>query len=99
MPIAALVCGIVGLVLAIVPCLGMFALPVTLIALILGVLGMRAPKDGSPQKGKGMAVAGLVMGIIGTLIGTYWLYVWLTVRGQVEKGMKEGWDKGIHDMQ
>jgi hypothetical protein len=90
----------------------MFAIPITLIAVILGFLGMKPPKDGSPQKGKGMAVAGLVMGIIGTLIAAYWLYVYFTLRGKVmdgsfdkefktgfDKAMKEEMDKSKHEIE
>lgn len=108
MPIAALVLGIVGLVLSFVPCLGMYAIPLTLIAVILGVLGMKPPKDGSPQKGKGMAVAGLVCGLIGTLIAAYWIYAYFSLKsklndpnfkGEFDKAFKEGMDKAAKDME
>jgi hypothetical protein len=95
MPIAAMVCGIVGLVFSFVPCLGMYAIPVTLVAVILGVLGMKK------EKGKGMAIAGLITGIVGTLIAGYWIYVYFTVKGDLEKfdkDLKSGkFDKEIKD--
>ena len=83
MPIAALVLGIVGLVLSLVPCLGMYAIPLTLIAVILGALGMKAPT------GRGMAIAGLVCGIIGTCVAGWWIYAYLTVKTASEDGLKQ----------
>ena len=83
MPIAALVLGIVGLVLSLVPCLGMYAIPLTLIAIILGALGMKA------HTGRGMAIAGLVCGIIGTCVAGWWLYAFLTVKSASEDGLKQ----------
>jgi hypothetical protein len=74
MSIAALVLGIVGLVLSLVPCLGMYALPLTVIAVILGLLGMKKPTN------KGLAIAGLVCGLIGTVVGSYWLYAYMTIK-------------------
>jgi hypothetical protein len=68
MGIAALVLGILGLVLSFVPCLGMYALPLTVIAVILGALAMRSPKDGSAPKGKGMAIAGMILSAVGLLL-------------------------------
>ncbi len=95
-----MVMGIVGLIFSFVPCLGMYALPVTGIAIILGALALRAPKDGSPHKGKGMAIAGLVCGLIGSLIAAYWLWAWMHVKdgngfGGFNKEFKKGFDEGI----
>jgi hypothetical protein len=66
MGVAALVLGIIGTLLSLIPILGMYAIPLTAIALVLGVLGARKPK-------KGLAIAGLVLGLIGTGIGG-WQY-------------------------
>lgn len=88
MPVAALVIGIVGLILSLVPCLGMYALPLTILGAIFGVLGMKK------EKGKGMAIAGLVCGIIGTLIATYWIYIYMTFKAQVEDPNSE-FNRGV----
>jgi hypothetical protein len=66
MGVAALVLGIVGTLIALIPILGMYAIPLTAIALILGILGVRKPK-------KGLAMAGLLLGLVGTGIGG-WQY-------------------------
>ncbi|MDB4958233.1 MAG: hypothetical protein JWO36_5802 [Myxococcales bacterium] len=78
MPVAALVIGIVGLVLSLVPCLGMYALPLTILGVVLGALGMKK------VPGKGMAIAGMVCGLVGTLIATWWLYAYLTTKNLVD---------------
>lgn len=83
MPIAALVLGIVGLLFALIPCLGMYALPLTVLAVIFGAVGMKK------QAGKGMAIAGLVCGIVGTAVAAYWLYAYLTLKNAVETEIEE----------
>ncbi len=80
MAIAALVLGILGLVLSFVPCLGMYAMPLTILAIILGGLGMKK------VQGKGMSIAGLVMGVIGTLVAGWWIYAYMSVK----QGIKDG---------
>lgn len=82
MPVAALVLGIVGLVLSFVPCLGMYALPLTLLAVVLGAMAMKAPK------GRGMAIAGLVCGIVGSLIAAWWVYAYFTVKHAAQDAAK-----------
>ena len=74
MNVAALVVGIVGAVLSLIPCLGMYALPLTIIAIVLGALAMKKPA------GKGLAIAGLVCGIVGTAIASWWVYAYLTIK-------------------
>jgi len=66
MGVAALVLGIVGTLIALIPVLGMYAIPLTALALIFGLVGMRKPK-------KGLAIAGLTLGLVGTGIGG-WQY-------------------------
>ena len=61
--IAGMVCGIVGVPLA------LFCVPVGLVGLILGIIGLiRA--NGSPEThgGKGMAITGIAIGAIATMV-------------------------------
>lgn len=67
--VAALVLGVVGLVCSLVPLLGIYCLPLTVLAIVFGILA----------RAHGMGVAGLVCGLIGTLIGAYWIYVIISV--------------------
>jgi len=67
MGVAALVLGIIGVLFSINPWLFWIGVPMSIIALILGVLGRKsAMADNRPA---GAAVAGMVLGIIGTSVG------------------------------
>lgn len=63
MAVGAFVCGLVG-----------FAIPpLSLVAVILGAVAMsNADRDPRSHGGKGLAVAGLILGII---VGVFWLLV------------------------
>ncbi len=67
MGIAALVLGIIGLLLSFIPFFGMYALPLTVLAVLLGGFGMR-------KLPRGLATAGLVLGLLGTALGGYWVH-------------------------
>ena len=58
MAISSLVLSLVGLA----PCFWVFQVP-GLLGVIFGIIGMKQTKDGT-RKGRGMAIAGLVIGII-----------------------------------
>jgi hypothetical protein len=73
--IAGMVLGIVGLVLAFIPCVGW------ILGIILGIVGAAlsgiglasANKSGS---GKGMAISGLILSILAIVVAiSYWIYV------------------------
>jgi hypothetical protein len=63
MAIAALVCGIVGIVGGWIPGFNVFALVLAILGIVFGALAM---KNAAADK-KGIATAGLVLGIIGTV--------------------------------
>ena len=72
MGIAALILGIVCVVLCWIPIWNWVGIALGVVGIILGAVGMsKAKKTG---KGKGVAVAGLVLSIIGVAIaGIAWL--------------------------
>ena len=73
MAVASLVLGIVGLVISFIPCLGSYGLLLTLPGVVLGAIGLSsAAKKNAP---KGLAIAGLVCSIIGSVIAGYQCYV------------------------
>jgi hypothetical protein len=66
MGVASLVLGIIGLLFALIPIVGMYAWPLTVLAVILGYFGMKNPQ------GRGNAIAGLVLGLLGTALVIFW---------------------------
>lgn len=67
MGVASLVVGIIGLLVSFIPFIGEYALPLTIIALVLGALGRRTMPNG-------LATSGLVLGLIGSSLAGYWMY-------------------------
>ncbi|MGN1111776.1 MAG: DUF4190 domain-containing protein [Acutalibacteraceae bacterium] len=64
--IVALVCGIVGIIGAWIPVLCYFAFVIAILGIVFGAIGMKKCKAAGERKG--LAIAGLVCGIIGTAI-------------------------------
>ena len=71
MAIGALVCGILGTLCGVIGCFGLLIGPV---GIVLGVVARRRIREsGGMTKGEGLALAGLVLGIIGTVASVGWL--------------------------
>jgi hypothetical protein len=71
MAIGALVCGIVGSLCGVIGCFGLIVGPV---AIVLGLVARRRIRDaGGMTKGDGLALAGLILGVIGTVLSVGWL--------------------------
>ncbi len=69
--VAALVFGIVGLVMAVIPT----CFPVPMVALVCGIIARnQVTKSGSEGSGRGMAIAGMVLGVVGCLVA---LWAWM----------------------
>ncbi|MBR5714720.1 MAG: DUF4190 domain-containing protein [Clostridia bacterium] len=73
MSVGSLVCGIIGLVgnlsFFVVPVLNFILLALSIAAIFMGANGMKQAKlNNEPQ---GLAVAGLITGIVGTVIGFF----------------------------
>ena len=83
MAIAALVLGIVGLVMSFIPCAGMYALLLTIPGIVFGVLGIKKAK--TTNMGKGQSIAGLVCSIIGSAMATYWLIAVCFAANEISK--------------
>lgn len=65
--VVALVMGLIAIIGAFIPIITYAAWLVGIIAIVFGALGMKRSKE--TNTGHGLAVAGLVLGIIGTVIG------------------------------
>lgn len=69
MDVAALVIGIVSIVIALIPCFGVFASIISVLGIIFGFLGIIFSKK------KGMAIAGLVLSIVALFIALFWAVI------------------------
>lgn len=61
-----MVCGIVAIVLAFIPLMFFVALPLGILAIVFGIVGMRRGKRGEATN-RGMAIAGFITGLIATV--------------------------------
>ena len=66
MSIAALVCGILGIVCTFLPYVSYIAIVLAILGIVFGAKAIKLAKEN--QEPTGLAVAGLVLGIIGTVI-------------------------------
>lgn len=64
MAIVALICGILGIVGGFIPVVCYLTLVLAILGIVFGAKGMKKAKE--TGDGKGLAVAGLVLGIVGT---------------------------------
>lgn len=72
MGVASLVLGIVSIIIAFIPCLGMYAIVPAVIGLILGLIGTCKKKEG---KANGLAIAGLILSILASCVAGYQIMV------------------------
>ena len=71
--IAALITGIITFVLAVIPCVGLIAIIPGIIAIVLATVGIsQASRNNSPR---GMLIAGLIIGILASLISISQIFV------------------------
>lgn len=69
--IAGLVTGIIALLIAIIPCVGIIAIVLGIVAVIFGAIAFsKATSDNSP---KGMSIAGLTLGAVSIFLAIFWL--------------------------
>ena len=83
--IAALVCGILGLVTCC--CSPIINLPLSIAALICGILGLKS-------QNRGMAIAGIVMGSIGIVLGILVAIMSIVM----EPSTQEIWDEILQEL-
>lgn len=73
MAIGALICGILSLLCSWIPVVG-FVLSVA--AIVLGIIEVkRIGRGEGSAKGKGMALAGIILGAVGIVFGIIWIAV------------------------
>jgi len=84
MGIAGLVLGVLAVIAAFIPCFGMFAVLFGVLATIFGAVGYTQAKKGNG--GKGLPLAGLVLGIIATAFTLIWLMMFAGVASSALSG-------------
>jgi hypothetical protein len=92
--IASLVVGIIGLLIAFIPCIGLFiGLPVAAIGLILGVAALIV---GFVRGGQGLAfpISGSAVSLIAVIVPFIWWYVWVrpalqTASARAQQGLQQ----------
>ena len=69
MAVTALVLGVVGLLAGLIPLLSLVALGTGILALIFGSIGWRKVSKKETAKGRGMAIAGVILGGLALILG------------------------------
>jgi hypothetical protein len=70
--VAGFVCGLIGLIFSFVPIIGIIAWPLVIIGVVLSGVGLSYASNGRANN-KGMAVAGLVVSLIGLFVCILWV--------------------------
>jgi phosphate/sulfate permease len=87
MGIAALITAIITFVIAVIPCVGVAAIIPGVIAIILASIGLsQAARNDSPR---GVLLAGLIIGIIATMISFSQIFVTGKIFNKAEKWPKQ----------
>lgn len=89
--IAALITAIITFVLAVIPCIGIIAFIPGVIAIILAAVGISQASKNNASKG--LPIAGLVIGIVATLIS----FSWIVVAGKLTHG-SGNWENKIQNI-
>lgn len=91
--VAALVTGIITFVMAVIPCVGMIAIIPGIITIVLAAVGLsQAQRSDSPR---GVIMAGLIIGIVATLISFSQYFV----AGKFAKNFEsDKWPEKIEDI-
>ncbi|MET7995295.1 DUF4190 domain-containing protein [Amycolatopsis sp. NPDC005232] len=88
--VAGFVLGLIGLVFAFIPVIGLIAWPLTILGVIFGVVGIVRVNKGEADN-KGMAITAVVLSAIGLVI----CVVWTVVVGAAVKDVADGLPKTV----
>jgi hypothetical protein len=81
---AGFVVGLIGLVCSFVPLIGVVAWPLVILGIIFSAVGISKAAKGLATN-KGLAIAGLVVSIIGLVICVMWVAVWNKAADEVRE--------------
>ncbi|MFD2418316.1 DUF4190 domain-containing protein [Amycolatopsis pigmentata] len=68
---AGFVLGLIGVIFAFIPLIGVVAWPLTILGLIFGIVGTLRANKGQADN-KGLAISGLVLSVVGLIICVIW---------------------------
>ena len=88
MAVASLILGILSLILCWIPGVNFVAIILAIVAIILGILGMKKAKE-PMTGGRGMAIGGLITGILGLIISILILAVLGAIFGAANEAVNE----------
>jgi len=95
--IAALITAIVTFVLSVIPCVGIIAIVPGIIAVVLASIGLsQASRNDSPR---GVLVAGLIIGVVATMIAFSQIFVAGKIGDKFEKNWGGEIENVIRDVQ
>lgn len=80
--IGSLILGIVGLIVAFIPCFGWFALLFSLVGIVLGFIGLSQAKKGNGKKG--LNIAGIVLSVLATILVVVWVVLFASAASTLE---------------
>lgn len=83
--VIALVVGLMGLLLSLIPCFGVVGIPVAAIGLVCGFISLFVQRE---TTGRGMPIAGTIVSLVGVIISSLWLLMWVGVANR-SKDMAE----------
>jgi hypothetical protein len=72
---AGFVVGLIGLVFSFIPVVGVIAWPLVILGIVFSAVGIGKARKGRATN-KGLAIAGLVMSIVGLAICVLWVAAW-----------------------
>lgn len=81
---AGFVIGLIGLVLSFIPLIGVVAWPLVILGIIFSSVGISKAVKGRATN-KGLAIAGLVVSVIGLVICILWAAVWKTASDEINE--------------
>ena len=97
--IAGLILGIMSLIIAFIPCVGLVALVPGFLGIVLSAIGLAQASQNNGNKG--LIIAALVVSILGTSIAGFWGLVFGKVINESSSHIKEGFEgfeDAIHDL-
>jgi len=91
--IAALIVGIISLLFALIPVVGWFSVPFAIGAIGMGVAGLSRAK--SANTGRGLAIGGIVTGVLALLASVVWTVLLVVVADDVDSDINSDPSDGV----